>query len=102
MSHTPSTEYLKESSFQEDESGSIIDQFKKKPHVFIGMGGLLFAVGFGVQKYRKGTIGNIPLSLHIIQTRVIAQSAALGCIFVGMMYHMYNEHIAPALKKGKD
>lgn len=31
--------------------------------------------------------------MYLIQLRVIAQSAAVGCLTVGMLYHMVQKHV---------
>lgn len=50
------------------------------------------AVGYGYWRFKnKGYL--ISPSLFLMQLRVGAQSAVVGCIMVGMIYKMVNEHL---------
>lgn len=47
--------------------------------------------GIGIYKWKTK---KIPTSLFIVQLRVAAQSAAIGCLSMGMLYHMYKDYIS--------
>lgn len=62
----------------------------------LGFATLVAACAVGAYKFKQR--GKMPVSLYLLQFRVLAQSSVIGCITIGMAYHMFNEHV---LHKGK-
>ncbi|KAK2587067.1 hypothetical protein KPH14_011016 [Odynerus spinipes] len=72
------------------------DHAKKNPFLMAGFASLIAACAVGAYKFKQR--GTMPISLYLLQLRVIAQGSVIGCLTVGMLYHMVNEHV---LHKGK-
>ncbi|KAJ8672782.1 hypothetical protein QAD02_004042 [Eretmocerus hayati] len=83
------------SSFFEEEDESlkdtVINQFKTKPFVMAGIIGMVGALGLGYRRYKtQGYL--VSPSLFIMQLRVAAQSAVVGCLMCGMIYNTLDKH----------
>ncbi|XP_046838726.1 HIG1 domain family member 1A, mitochondrial-like [Vespa crabro] len=82
--------------YDESISDRAISHAKRNPFLMAGFASLIAACAIGVYKFKRR--GNMPISHYLLQFRVLAQSSVIGCITIGMAYHMFNEHV---LHKGK-
>uniref|UniRef100_UPI00398E5488 HIG1 domain family member 1A, mitochondrial-like n=1 Tax=Pristiophorus japonicus TaxID=55135 RepID=UPI00398E5488 len=75
----------------ENQASKLIEKSKKSPFVPIGMAGFAAIVGYGLYKLR--TRGNTKMSVHLIHTRVAAQTCVVGAMTLGVMYSIYKEYV---------
>lgn len=54
------------------------------------MAGFIVVGGIGAYKWKSRTL---PPSLFLLQLRLAAQGTAIGCITLGMLYHMYEDFV---------
>ncbi|XP_015185365.1 PREDICTED: uncharacterized protein LOC107071144 [Polistes dominula] len=83
-------------SYEDSLSNRMTRHAQKNPFLIAGFATLLAACAIGAYKFKHR--GNMPVSLYLLQFRVLAQGSVIGCITAGMLYHMVNEHV---LHKGK-
>ncbi|KAF7418520.1 hypothetical protein HZH68_001173 [Vespula germanica] len=83
-------------AYDESLSDRMLSHARKNPFLMAGFATLVAACAVGAYKFKQR--GNMPISLYLLQFRVLAQSSVIGCITIGMAYHMFNEHV---LHKGK-
>ncbi|KAI4496276.1 hypothetical protein M0804_000086 [Polistes exclamans] len=83
-------------SYEESITDRMTQHAKKNPFLMAGFASLIAACVIGAYKFKHR--GNMPVSLYLLQFRVLAQGSVIGCISAGMLYHMVNEHV---LHKGK-
>ncbi|XP_062937285.1 HIG1 domain family member 1B [Cynocephalus volans] len=78
----------------EDED-SVSERFLRKtresPLVPIGLGGCLVVAAYRI--YRLKARGSTKMSIHLIHTRLAAQTCAVGAIMLGAVYTMYRDYI---------
>jgi len=65
-------------------------KFKESPLFVIGIGGWVGLVGYGLYT-AKSRGPNTSLAMHLIQTRVIAQTAVIGGVTIGVGYQLFNK-----------
>lgn len=51
-------------------------------------------VGFGLYGIKKR---KLPLGLHLIETRVIAQACVVSALSLGVAYKLFSEHVYPKM-----
>lgn len=61
-----------------------------------GVAGLVVVCVVGAYKYRHR--GNMSTSLFLMQLRVTAQSAVVGCMMGGLTYTMWKEYVSSKIK----
>ncbi|KAL2718558.1 hypothetical protein V1478_012434 [Vespula squamosa] len=83
-------------TYDESLSDRMVSHAKKNPFLMAGFATLITACAIGAYKFKHR--GKMPVSQYLLQFRVLAQSSVIGCITIGMAYHMFNEHV---LHKGK-
>lgn len=59
--------------------------------VFLAVGVLIAAVGYGAYAYKNK--GKMSTSVYLMHLRVGAQGAAVGCLSLGLLYTMINQHM---------
>lgn len=57
----------------------------------LGFATLITACAIGAYKFKQR--GDMPVSIYLMQFRVLAQTSVIGCITAGMLYHMFNKHV---------
>ncbi|XP_077993269.1 HIG1 domain family member 1A, mitochondrial-like [Glandiceps talaboti] len=65
---------------------------KEDPFVPIGIAGLLLTVGWGAISYRRHRKQGMSTSIFLMRFRVFAQSAVVGSMTVGVVYHLYRDY----------
>lgn len=63
------------------------------------MAGCLGAVLYGIYAYNRR--GEMSTSVYLMKFRVVAQSAVVCTLGVGIIYSMINEHLLPRFQEGK-
>ncbi|KAI4500210.1 hypothetical protein M0802_004627 [Mischocyttarus mexicanus] len=85
-------------SYEDDTLTDRMSQHaKKNPFLMAGFATLITACAIGAYKFKQR--GSMPVSLYLLQFRVLAQGSVIGCITAGMLYHMINEHVLHKEKK---
>lgn len=82
---------------EETLSTKMAKHAKRNPFLMAGFASFIGACAYGVHQFKKR--GNVPISVYILQYRVIAQSSVIGCLTVGMLYHLVNDQILNRDKK---
>ncbi|KOC71186.1 HIG1 domain family member 1C [Habropoda laboriosa] len=65
---------------------------KQSPFLLVGLAGLVAVCGIGAFKWKTMKKTMSP-SMYLMQLRVTAQSTVLGCLALGMIYHMYQDFV---------
>lgn len=81
---------LREERIEEPIGEKLMNQIKKYPMLSIGTAGLVAVCGIGAYRFKRTTL---PTSLYIVQLRVTAQSAVIGCLAIGMVYNMLQKFV---------
>ncbi|XP_014216239.1 uncharacterized protein LOC106645011 [Copidosoma floridanum] len=90
--HPPEYETFASTYEEETFTDTLIRNFQTKPAVISSLGAMSGALGYGFYRWRtKGFL--VSPSLFLIQLRVGAQSAAIGCIIVAMTYNLVDKYI---------
>lgn len=85
-------------TYEERSVGTkLLDHANRNPFLMAGFASLMAAVAVGAYKFKQR--GSMPISLYLLQFRVIAQGSVIGCLTIGMAYHMFNEHVLHKEKK---
>ena len=66
-------------------------------YLLIGLAGFVAAAGIGAYKYKHR--GNMSTSVFLMQLRVAAQGAVVGCLTLGLAYGMYNQYFNKKTKE---
>ncbi|XP_060108693.1 HIG1 domain family member 1C [Heteronotia binoei] len=86
------------SSGEDDSQASkLARKAKDTPFVPIGLAGCLTVVGYGLYKLKHR--GNKKMSIHLIHTRVAAQSFVVGAITLGVLYSMFTDYVSQTSSK---
>lgn len=67
--------------------------------IFLGLLGLVGALGYSAFKYRDVRRGGMSTSVFLMQTRVLAQGTVVSCLTVGLAVQMFNKWV---LHHGED
>ncbi|XP_015112145.1 HIG1 domain family member 1A, mitochondrial [Diachasma alloeum] len=77
-----------------DESGSstALRRIKQNPFLIVGIAGFFGTLAVGVYKYKQRP-KNLGTAFFLVQLRVAAQGAVIGCLSIGMIYGMLSRHV---------
>ncbi|GAB1864360.1 Hig1 domain family member 1a [Camponotus japonicus] len=71
-------------------SDKLLEKGRKSPFLVASLIGLTGICGYGAYAFKKRKIST---QMYLIQLRVAAQGTAIGCLTIGMIYHMIRKHI---------
>jgi hypothetical protein len=76
-------------------SSNFLQEFPSKltKFLFLGLAGLVAALGYSAYKYRDVRRGGMSTSVFLMQTRVLAQGTVVSCLTVGLAVQMFNKWV---------
>ena len=80
-----------ENSNDEDQGGKLTRKARESPFLVVGLAGCIAATAYGAYKFRQR--GSMSTSVFLMQLRVGAQGAVVGCLTLGLAYTMANEYL---------
>jgi len=87
MAGGPAPEYRRAGEVEPEYEGRFAKKLKESPMMVAGIGGWIGIVAFGLYSI-KTRDPKISLAMHLIHTRVIAQTAVIGGVTLGVSYQL--------------